>query len=424
MSGSLRALLQAGRQGRTSALLVARVVEQAALGIGSLLLARRLGLDGYAPLAAVTIVNSFAVSLSDYGLGLAVMSSPLRATGAHLMTRVRMGNGLLILAVAVAAAFIEGDVRIVIVGGAVLWAVAAEGYVRKAALIRQGRTRQVARAEILGSLVFAASVALALAWPSHALILTTAGLVAKHVVESLLSWGWRQAFSPTGGTVPMISVWATQALAYASANVDFLIVGVVISSEAFSVYSLGFRLAAVVTAQVSYAVQRVMLVDFAEATDRGQRQRVLDRRFRQLFGVGIGGAVVIALGAPLAPLVLGGSWKPIVGVVLVLAVGVPWRMVLSVSGTMAMGSGLVRSLVVWESGRAIVTTVVLLGAAYGGFPWFVGASSAVAILTSCAVYVLVVRSTDLRPWRGLLPLSTFVAAAAVVAGWVLVRTPR
>ena len=54
---------------RVGALLVSRSAEQAVLGIGSILLARAVGLEAFVPISVLLIVTSMSLTLSDYGLG-------------------------------------------------------------------------------------------------------------------------------------------------------------------------------------------------------------------------------------------------------------------------------------------------------------------------------------------------------------------
>lgn len=409
--------------GRTPALLVARVVEQGTLGVASLLLARRLGVDDYAPIAVILIVNSFAVSLSDFGLGTAILSGPVRSVRPGLLRHARLTNVAILAVAAALSTVLTGDARGLVIGSAVVWALSAEAFVRKACLIRLGATLRTAVLEVIGSSLVAISVAFAWFSPGDALAWTVAGLAAKHLSESVFAFRWRRALGSEGDPRQVISVWFTQVLAYACANVDFVIVGAVVSSAAFSVYSLGFRASAVISSQVGYAVLRVMLVDFSEATTADDRQRVLDRRFRQLFSLGAASAIVSAAAALFLPFILGGQWRAIVGVVVVLAVGVPWRMTLSVVGSLALGAGESRRLVTWEVGRLAATVVLLAGAALVSFPAFVVASSVVAILATCVEQHLVARLTGLRTWRHLNLLSGLGVAVALASG-VLVSTPH
>ena len=81
----------AGR--RLPILLASRVIEQCVLGGASLLLAARLGLDGFAPVSALLVVNSAAVTLSDYGIGLAALRCPPGETVAlRSLQRMRLVN--------------------------------------------------------------------------------------------------------------------------------------------------------------------------------------------------------------------------------------------------------------------------------------------------------------------------------------------
>ncbi len=408
---------------RVGVLLVARFVEQACLGLASLVLARVVGVHGYAPLMAIFVVNSFAVTLSDFGLGTAIMGAPVGAGGTQSLWRMRAGNAAVLACTLVGAACTSGDLRALLAGGGAIWLLSAEAFVRKSALVRLGEVRRVARAEILGSLLFLAGTGGAVVDERHALLWLIGALLTKHTLESLLAFGWRDAFGTSPGDAPVGAVWVAQVLNFLCANVDYVVVGVLISSAAFSVYSLGFRVASLVASQVAFAAVRVMLGDFADAATTEARQRVVHARTRQMFQAGAPAAVVLLLAAPLAPVLLGDSWRSLSGVVVVLALAVPWRMALSVTLSMAMGSGLTRRLVTWECMRFACIVVVLCCTAAVSFPVFVVAVSVTMVATSWAEHHVVTRALGVRAWPPLAALTAVAAVAVVVAGSFLLVTP-
>jgi O-antigen/teichoic acid export membrane protein len=250
----------------------------------------------------------------------------------------------------------------------------------------------------------------AVARPAAAVLFVAVAFVLKHVTEAATSRGWRAAIGDDGETLrPALHVWLTQALAYACANVDFLVVGVMLSPAAFSVYSLAFRIAAVVTSQVSYAAQRVMLVEFGEAFDPPRRQQVYDERLRGLFTTGLIALAGTALIAPVFPVLLGSDWDALVGCIVVLAIGIPWRMVLGITGTMSIGAGIAARLTRWEFGRLALTVAGLVAGAAVGFPAFVSAATVVAVGTTYLSHVLSTRATSTR-------LPSWLAVASIIAG--------
>ncbi len=412
-----------GRQGRLRHLVVARVCEQGGFGLASLLLARRLGVESYAPVALLFVLNSLAIMLSDFGLGMGVMRAQTGQVNFLMLRRVRLANVVIAVGGAVLAVALAGDSRSVTGCFVLIWGLSAEAFVRKAALLRLGHLQRVALIEVAGVAIFAAIIGLALLHPELAVVLTGAAFIAKHVAESLLCRRWRAVFGTGATSTPILSVWLTQCLAYGCANIDYLLVGVLISSAAFSVYSLAFRIAALMTSQVTYAVQRVMLVDFGEGAGDDERQRHYAQRSRQLFLIGLTAALATIVVAPLFRLFLGSSWQGVAMVVVVLAVAIPWRMVLGVSGTLAIGAGHSPHLIRWETGRLVITASALAAAALIGFPAFVATSAIVAVVTTDALHGLAARRARIAVWQPMLWASALAIPIAAACAF-FVTTPR
>lgn len=412
---SAAALRRVGRS-RASRLLVARVIEQGCLGAVSLVLARWLGVAAYAPVAALIVFNSLAIVASDLGLGTVVMSSGERAVGRDQVRRVRTVNAVL-AALAVAGSFaLDGAPADALPWAGAIWLASGEAFIRKSALLRLGREGRVAASEIVASVVLvvlASAVAFA---PEHAIALVGGALLAKHVVEVLAARGWGDAIADRGEQRAG-AVWWTQLAAYATANVDFLVVGIVVSSAAFSVYSLGFRVASLVTSQIAYAFGRLVLVDLARAEDRSSRQRVYDARIRLLFGIGVPAAAVAVGAAALVPVLLGASWRDSAWVIVLLAVATPWRMALGVTGALMISGGRAATLVRWEVVRLVATAAALVAAAQGGLWPFTGAVAAVMVVAATTLNRAATRASGLTEWR--VPLLAGVPALAGIAGLVV-----
>jgi O-antigen/teichoic acid export membrane protein len=346
-----------------------------------------------------------------------LLSAPLRSLGVRSIWIVRsLGAGIAIVGV-VTGGIVGGTVGVVIAACGVIWAVSAEAYVRKAALIRLQRTSWVAGVEVAGTVVFGVAAAAGVAWPADAVAWVGAAFVAKHVLEAVACRGWHSAFAEHGeGLEHALHVWLTQVLAYGCANVDFVVVGVMLSSAAFSVYSLAFRIAAVITSQVSYAAQRVMLVEFGEAADEHERQAVYESRLRGLFTTGLLAMSGTMLLAPLFPWVLGSDWDAIVGCTVVLAIGIPWRMTLGITGTMTLGAGMARRLTGWEVIRLVLTVIGLVIGASFGFRSFVVAATVVAVATAYLLHVFATTATSTRVPKWLGVASIAAVALAVLCG--------
>lgn len=407
-----------GRPGRTRVLLAARVVEQGAYGLVSLLLARWVGLDGYAPIGALLVFNSLAIVTSNFGVGIAILGGRLKAVGAVQVRRMRQVNALILATSVVAGLVVGGTWGSAIFWGGAIWFFSSEAFVRKSALLRLGHHRRVAGLEVAGSLAFLFIAATTVRFGDAALAISGGGLVTKHLIESAGPRHWTEVLGTTNRSRPG-TVWWTQLLAYLIANVDFLIVSVFLSAESFAVYSLGFRAASLITSQISYAFGRVVMVEFAEASTADETQATYRLRAGQLLWAGVGGGVLMAAMAPLLPLFLGGDWRDAAWVVVLLAVATPWRMLIGVTGALMITSDRADRLVRWEVGRLVGTLVVLSLAALGNLWTFTAAVSIVAVVFTTGYNEAAPRVAGIRTWRIPVALAPpAIVAAIALALWI------
>ena len=296
----------AGR--RLPILLASRVIEQCVLGGAALLLAARLGLDAFAPVSALLVVNSAAVTLSDYGIGLAALRCPPgHRVALRSLQRMRLVNLAILAAGVVAGIAAGGTVGVLVAASAAIWCVSAEAFVRKAAAIANGHGRESAVAELMGSAVFALPV-LALATGSRALAVVGAALVLKHVVEAVVAHSGRSVFGPDGAVPRLRSLCSTQVLAYGLGNIDYVIVAVVLGASAFSVYSLAYRVAVAVPSVVAYVATRTAVADLSSAAHQAERQARYSRYVQPLFLIGVASAVLAAAIGLVLPSLLGNGW--------------------------------------------------------------------------------------------------------------------
>lgn len=411
------ALVRRTTGGRAGPLVGARAVEQGTLGLATVLVARWMGVEAFAPVAALVVFNSLAIVASSLGVGHAILAGPLHSVARSQVVGVR-AVGLILGGAAVAAGAIAGGTWwFAGILAAAIWVLSAEAFVRKASLLRSGGARRVAAIETVSSVVFFAVTLGVAARPDDGFAIVGLALVAKHAVEVVASTGWHEALGTTR-SAEAGSIWRTQVLAYAIANVDFVIVAVVLSDAALSIYSVAFRVASAITSQLAYALNRLVVVDLAAAADTDARQRVHDRQVRALFGGGLVGVVVIVVAAPVLPVVLGDGWTGTAGLAIVLALAVPWRMTLGVSGSLMLSIGQAGQLVRWEAARLIATTAVLAAAAPAGLWTFSVVVTAVAVVSTVLLARASTHVAGLRPW--LVPVRTAlpaVAAAALVAAW-------
>jgi hypothetical protein len=109
-------------------------------------------------------------------------------------------------------------------------------------------------------------------------------------------------------------------------------------------------------------------------------------------------------------------------VIIVLAIAVPFRMVLGISVSLAMASGVARHLMGWEVGRLAVNVAFFAAAATLGFPALVAAVTLMSIIPGAHYNVMYARRSGLRPVPYLLPAAA-VASILAVLGASLITTP-
>lgn len=410
--------------GRSGTLLVSRVIEQGVLGLANFALAWRLGLDGFAAVSALLIVNSFAIVGSDFGLGTEILRRPIGGLSPRARTRVRLVNsGIALITMVVAVAVVSGSWRLVVVGSGLLWLVSAEAFILKSAALRLGESGSAAFAEVAGSTVFAAGLAAAIVRPSSAVVAVAGALTVKHAVEALWVRRSSRVFSAAGVAGWSPSIWLAGVLTFAIGNVDFVLVGIFFSTAVFSLYTLAFRISSLLVAQVSYVVQRVALVDFGESPTPVELASAYGHRVRQLFGAGVATALLTALASPLLPWIIGSQWTPAVAVIMVLAVATPWRMVGGLGGYLAIAVDGSRQLARWEASRLVVLTLWLVGAALVGFPWFVSAVAIGTVATAVAYDGLASRLATVRP-STMLRYTALCGILLLLVGGFLIQVPN
>ncbi|MGH9086033.1 MAG: oligosaccharide flippase family protein [Acidimicrobiales bacterium] len=373
--------------GAARSLTAARVLEQAALAATLIVLARRLSVASFGEASLAVAFQAVAITASDFGVGLALLRLPGRAPVDQRSRRraQRINRWVLAgtaLVTALAAPVIGRPAVVVVVAGAMWWS-SALAYIAKAATLRARHPGRVASAEITSSIVF---LALAVAVVGDDLPFVTLGgaYVVRNLVEAgaLRSWS-TAAFSPSGALLHSRWVWVTQVTSYVTANIDYLVVGLALGPVDLGIYSLAYRAANLLPSQVSFVVGRVAILTLADqaGADRWTAARSLVVR---LFVLGSAASLLALVVAPVVPDLLGEQWEPSVDVILVLLVGVPWRLVLPVAGLLALVEDKARALVRWEVARLALTAVALAVGSLGGVT---GVAIAATVVTIVATFV-------------------------------------
>jgi O-antigen/teichoic acid export membrane protein len=367
-----------------SHLLLSRALDQGVMAAASLLLARVVGPENFAPIAVLLVVNSLAVQVSDFGVGFAVLrTGPGEQIAVSSLSRLRRLSVVVSFVGLLVGVVLGGTTGIVLGCGGVIWGLSAEAYVRKSAAIRLGASREVAFAEIIGAVAVLAGVMLvwrldlSIGWFALALIV-------KHLAEIVGVRTWRPCFGASGDQARSGPEWVSQVLTYGVANVDYLVVVLLLTPAELSSYVVAFRMASALPALVGGPITNTAFVELADAaaSDRPAARRRVVRRARL---VGIAGAVGVLLLAPVLAIFLGSAWAGTGWLVAILAPAVPFRMLLGAAVANAITLGGARSVVVWEFGRLVA---VGLAAAIGGVFGVVPAAALVSAATIVSLTVV------------------------------------
>lgn len=391
------------------------------MGVGGLMLARATGVEGFAAPSLLLVVNSVAVTLADQGLGTDLLRlGPSEVAPVRRLRTMRSLNAAVLGVGLVLGWALGGDAGLLVGGSGCMWAAAAESYVRRSGAIRQGAIRSVVAGEVLGSAALGLAFVAACWEPDAAAVILVAGLVAKNMIEGVLARRWRLCFATDGRTGDQLSLWLAQVVAYLIANMDFVVVGLLLGERSFAVYTLAFRLSNALPSQLAYVAGRTASVDLA--TSVSDRAEVYRRYVAPLFGFGLGAAALTAVAAPVAPWVLGDGWASITGVLLVLAVAVPWRMILGLGGTLLIVSRQADRLLRIELTHAVVLASALVVGAWGGFGPLTAVASSGSVLSVMYYHGVAAKWTGITRWKPLTPAA--IASLALVAVLVIqVATP-
>ena len=404
-------------------MLLSRLWEQAVLGLGAMLLARQLGIDQFAPVSVLLIVNSLSVTLADFGLGADVIRQGSGQSGSlEDLRAVRLRNGAGALAGVLAGWIIGGDGGLVLALSAGVWAAAAESSIRRASALRLRSERSVMIAELAGSTTLVGFIVAGSVSTSRGVALVGCGLILKSVLEAALLPGWRAAFAHVEGNRDRRPLWVAQAVAYTIANLDFLILGLLQPKAVFAVYTLAFRLASAVPSQLAYVVGRISSVDLAEAVG-SERQAPYVAYTRMLFTAGVVGALATAAIAPALPWALGDDWDSIPWLVVALSCAIPWRMAIGVAGTLAMVEHRSSELLRIELVHLVVVGLAYSAGAAIGLAAFVGIVVVSTVAATVVYHLRCTQLSSLTAWRPLVPLGiATLVAIAVIAPQVVVPT--
>ncbi|HJR25990.1 MAG TPA: oligosaccharide flippase family protein, partial [Acidimicrobiales bacterium] len=285
------------------------------------------------------------------------------------------------------------------------------------AALRLGQVRVVARTEVAASAVFLAIVALA-AHPGHAAVAVALAFAAKSVLE-ILPFGAvvARTFADDGHEATPGWILGTQVVAFAIANLDYLVVALLLGDRALGLYGLAFRAASALPMQLNAVLVRLGTLDLA-AADGVDRPDALGRLVRRLLLLGTAFGALGALLSPLVGPVLGDRWADAAPLMVPLFLATPWRLLLPLVGIHALVEGRARALFTVELVRLAVMAAALLAGASIGLQGVAVAGSLAMLVTTYGFFAWSSIRPSGAPHR-FLAASALVGAAAISIGALL-----
>lgn len=299
-----------------------------------MVLVRLLDADEFGAMAASMVVVGFAQRFSDMGISNAVVVRDLdRRTlstlfWANLAFGLALGAIVAATAPAVASFYDDDDVTSVVLVLAFLLPAAALGSVAYGLAQKQLEFERIAKIDIAGAaagfVVAVTSAALGAGAASLALGLVTAAVLRSVAFVATARWGlqlrlrWQELRSHLAfGGYQM----GERAATFLNGNVDYLLIGRFLGTDALGYYSIAFQLIIRPLAQLNPLIMRVAMPLFArrQAENEALRRGFLEVS-RLIATVSFPVLVGVAIVAPVfVPVVLGDHWTPSVPLLQILA---------------------------------------------------------------------------------------------------------
>jgi len=363
----------------------------------ALTLARLLGPESYGVISAATVYVTLTTLVMDQGLAAALVQRPHLARhtpGAvatvNLLTAVVLAAVTWLVAPAVAAFFdaerLTGLLRALAIG------VLLKGLaiVPRAMRLRAMQFRTIAVADVGGGAAGAVAGITAALFGAGTWAMAWQVIATDVVVTLVLSVGggaWRPNLHLREAAVVMpfgLRVFGSNCLAFASRNLDNILVGRVLGVTALSYYAMAYRVLAIPVQMVGQTVQRVTFPLLSRIA--GDRDRLRDTvvRVTELLAIAaVPPMVLVAVASPqLVGVLLGPAWTPAVPVLAVLAIAGARETVFQVTGTLMKAMGRGRLLLGYEVGALVVQlTGIVVGVQIGVVAVAVGLTAAGLLLT-------------------------------------------
>ncbi len=392
-------------------MVLGRIADQGAIGLAGVVLAARLSVPDYAPVALILVAHSIAATLSDLGLAHEMLRLGSGETGDRRMLRfVRLVNVACVVVGVVLAAL--GFIVPALMAG--LWALNSEAMLRQSAVMLVDDHRRLGIVQVVVAVMLAALV-VAFGFDATSLGLAIAARVAIELVMLPAPDRWFSARSSARDDLEPARVFATHLVGYGNRNVDFLIGAPFLGQANFARYVFAYRLANAGFAPVGTIATRLGIAELAADPDKLEPR--YHRGLRVLFAGGVLAAVTTALGALVVPMVVGDRWSDAVPLIILLTVALPFRFIDGVISPLLYVSNRHQQAMVLELIRLFVIGASVLVGAWFGLQGLAVAMSASTIVTVWAGHrwagakagVTTPRWLDVQLFVGLAVLAVAVA---------------
>ncbi len=364
-----------GVAGRGAWMVLGRIADQGALGLTGLILAARLSVADYAPVALILVAHSLAATLSDLGLAHEMLRlAPGESGNRRDLLMVRAVN-IVCLAAAGALWLTDFTVPALTVG---LWALSSETMLRQSATMLADGHRRLGLVQALAAVLLAVLV-IAFGFGPEAVGLAIGARVLLELVLLSSPDRWFATGSSGRNDLAPIRVFVTHLIGYGNRNVDYLIGAPFLGSANFARYVFAYRLANAGFAPVGTIATRLGIAELA--AEPGQLEPRYRRGMRVLFLGGLAAAVVTALGALAVPHIVGDRWSEAVPLILLLTVALPFRFIDGVISPLLYVSNRHQQAINLELIRLAVIAAAVVAGAWFGLRGLAIAMSASTIVT-------------------------------------------
>ena len=359
----------------------------------SIVLARILLPDDFGVVAVATLATGFASTLTDLGLGPALIQRKSVSQG-HIrscftfstLSALAMGTLLFVSAGALASLFNEPRVEPVLRLLAITFPLAGVSITSRALLTRDLRFKTMVKIQLGATIVGSGFVSVILAWLGFGYWALVWGQLGQGISSSLLTYAAaRHSLRPLFAAEPFKDLFGfsfgmslTSTVNYFALQGDYFVIGRMMDSAALGFYSRAYSLMQLPLSFLGGAISRVMFPVASRVQDQPERFR---RAFLATFKLSLAFAlpVSLALGVLAPELIValyGEKWARTVPLLQILSLFGVFRMTYNSAAAFVRAKGQVYRLLL---SQLFYATVVLGGSWYGatvggleGVAWGVG----------------------------------------------------